>query len=257
MGAYLRAARRRRRVSIERAAEETKIRADYLMRMESDEFDWLSPAYVRGFLKSYCNYLGIVTEPMLKEFDRRFGTGRLDTATIVALDKRNEVRMPRQKAKLNSWTVAAALAGGALVLLALVGLFSPSNKNQSDNNNTVATTTTPTIAEASPTPSPSVTPSLTPSPSPSALLASGPIDLKVSATRDRCWVQVYTDNSSTVTYTGTLEIGQQHSFSANETMTVLLGNARGVDLIVNGQNIGSPGGTVKTIKLPEDIKSLL
>ena len=53
MGAYLRAARRRRRVSIERAAEETRIKADFLMRMESDEFDFLAPAYVRGFLRTY------------------------------------------------------------------------------------------------------------------------------------------------------------------------------------------------------------
>ncbi|MGH2730893.1 MAG: helix-turn-helix domain-containing protein, partial [Actinomycetota bacterium] len=56
MGAYLRAARRRRRVSIERAAEDTRIRAGFLMRMESDEFDFLAPAYVRGFLRSYARY---------------------------------------------------------------------------------------------------------------------------------------------------------------------------------------------------------
>ena len=44
IGDFLRAARRKRRVSIERAAEETRIRADYLMRMESDEMDFLAPA---------------------------------------------------------------------------------------------------------------------------------------------------------------------------------------------------------------------
>jgi hypothetical protein len=36
-----------------------------------------------------------------------------------------------------------------------------------------------------------------------------------------------------------------------------LGNAQGVELIVNGRNIGSPGGTVVPLTLPDDIKSLL
>src|SRR5687767_14256651 len=73
MGAYLRAARRRRRVSIERAAEDTRIRPDYLMRMESDEFDFLSPTDVRGFLKTYSRFLQVDPDPLLQEFDRRFG----------------------------------------------------------------------------------------------------------------------------------------------------------------------------------------
>ena len=66
MGAYLRAARRRRRISIDRAAEDTKIRADFLMRMESDEFDFLAPAYVRSFLKTYARFLRLDPGPLHK-----------------------------------------------------------------------------------------------------------------------------------------------------------------------------------------------
>ena len=51
-------------MSIERCAEETRIRADFLMRMESDEFDFLAPAYVRGFLKSYAYFLRVKPEPL-------------------------------------------------------------------------------------------------------------------------------------------------------------------------------------------------
>src|SRR5919112_2159746 len=83
IGDFLRAARRKRRVSIERAAEETRIRADYLMRMESDEFDFLAPAYVRGFLKTYARFLRLNAEPLLEDFDRRFGSGRFETQQII------------------------------------------------------------------------------------------------------------------------------------------------------------------------------
>src|SRR3989337_168849 len=78
-GALLRTARRKRRVSIERAAEETRIRADFLMRMESDEFDFLAPAYVRGFLKTYARFLRVDPDPLLEQFDRRYGS-RIDTS---------------------------------------------------------------------------------------------------------------------------------------------------------------------------------
>src|ERR671911_554713 len=112
MGAYLRAARRKRRVGMERAAEETRIRADFLMRMESDEFDFLAPAYVRSFLKNYARYLRIQTEPMLEEFDRQHGRTKLDTAQILALEKRAKSSRPRRV--LNSWATAAIIAIGIM-----------------------------------------------------------------------------------------------------------------------------------------------
>src|SRR5688572_31869101 len=95
MGDYLRAARRRRRVSIERAAEDTKIQAKFLMQMESDEFDFMAAAYVRGFLRTYARYLRVEPDPLIKEFDRRFGY-RVDTAQIMAAQRRS--RFGRRRA---------------------------------------------------------------------------------------------------------------------------------------------------------------
>ena len=123
MGAYLRDARRRRRVSIDRAAEQTRIRPDYLMRMESDEFDFLAPAYVRGFLRTYARFLRVNEEPLVTEFDRKYGRGKTDTSSITALNDRAR-RVPRQRRPLNSWTVAALLAAFTLVALAVVGVIS-------------------------------------------------------------------------------------------------------------------------------------
>src|ERR687891_5757 len=206
MGAYLRGARRKRRVGIERAAEETRIRADFLMRMESDEFDFLAPAYVRGFLKTYARFLRVDPDPLLEEFDRRFGA-RVDTAQMIALEKHGRrTRLERSKLSSN-WTVAALFAGFLLLVLAVVGLVSEPNDNESPGN--VASQ-----EEETPTPEPSDTPTESPSPTPT------PTD------------------------------------TAEEKMDVVLGNAGGVELVVNGQNIGSPGGTVVNFSLPEDVDTL-
>ncbi|MEA2487768.1 MAG: hypothetical protein QOF16_1422 [Actinomycetota bacterium] len=254
MGAYLRAARRRRRVSIERAAEDTKIRATFLMRMESDEFDFLAPAYVRGFLKSYARYLRVDPEPLLVEFDRLHGGPRVDAAQIVALQRR-ERNLPRPRLNLNSWVVAAGGAVLVLIVLAVVGIANAPKSAQPSAPRVAANDSPSSTPSGSSSASPTV--SVSPSASSSALAFDNGIDLKIVATSARCWVKVLGADSQTVLYTGTLEVGQSQSVSDPKSMTVLLGNAPGVELVVNGQNLGSPkNGVVETIHLPQDIKSL-
>jgi cytoskeletal protein RodZ len=255
IGAYLRAGRRKRRVSIERAAEETRIRADFLMRMESDEFDFLAPPYVRGFLRSYANFLRLEPQPLIDEFDRRYARSRLDTDQIVALERRSR-SMPRQRRRPNSWTVAAFLAAGTLILLAVIGVLSGGNHRPPRNN--VALNSPAPTASVSPTATSSPTPTPSPKPKPTQIAFSQGIHLKIVDTRARCWVQATADGNDAVPiFTGTLEVGQSQTLKAAHSLKVILGMGEGVDLIVNGQNIryhGPPGSD--TITLPDDIKSL-
>jgi cytoskeletal protein RodZ len=255
MGAYLRAARRRRRVSIERAAEDTKIRATFLMRMESDEFDFLAPAYVRGFLKTYARFLRVDPEPLLKEFDSKFGAERVDSAQIVALQRRSR-SVPKQRRRLNSWAVAAAGAVILLGILSVIGLASNSGPqpqpgvalNQRSATSSASATTRPST---SPTPSPSATPS-----SAAVAFANG-IAAKVTAVRAACWLYV-TDQTGSLLYSGTLSVGQAQKLQASKEMTIIFGNAPGVDVVVNGRDLGapyaSPGRYV--LHIPQDVKKL-
>jgi cytoskeleton protein RodZ len=250
MGAYLRAARRRRRVSIERAAEDTRIRPDYLMRMESDEFDFLSPTYVRGFLKTYSRFLRVDPDPLLQEFDRRFGT-RIDTGPIVALERGGRKRPPREK-PISSWAIAAVFAAVVLVALAAIGIVQGDNEEPEREPRLVE--------EEEPTPTPTPTPSATPTPTPDtpedAFAFTEGIELEIVAANADCWVDVTTDGDNV--FSDTMVMGESQTFTAEEDMDIVLGYAAGVELIVNGQNIGSPGiEDVFTFSLPDDIDSLL
>jgi hypothetical protein len=52
--------RARQGVSLEEAERATRIRKDYLERLESDDYSAMpEPIYVRGFVKAYANYLGL------------------------------------------------------------------------------------------------------------------------------------------------------------------------------------------------------
>jgi hypothetical protein len=259
MGDVLRAARRRRRVSIERAAEETRIRADFLMRMESDEFDFLAPAYVRGFLRNYARFLGLVPDPLVNEFDRRFGVGRADTGQIAALERRTR-NAPRERRRPSSWAVAATLAACMLGVLAAIGLMQTTEQPPAPDVAERSDTTGGNregAEEASPAPTPKQRPER--ERAESLALANG-IEVEVVAKRADCWVSVDADGVSVYSSTPPLAVGERAGpFSANESMDIVLGNAYGVDLIINGHRFGPFGnqGEVTTINLPQDVKTLL
>jgi len=69
IGERLEEARKRKGISIREAAEATKIRGDYLHKYESNQFDIKLPEiYVRGFLRTYANYLKLPSEKIVNDY---------------------------------------------------------------------------------------------------------------------------------------------------------------------------------------------
>jgi transcriptional regulator with XRE-family HTH domain len=69
IGERLEEARKRKGISIREAAEATKIRGDYLHKMESNSFDLNLPEiYIRGFLRNYAVYLKINADKLLADY---------------------------------------------------------------------------------------------------------------------------------------------------------------------------------------------
>ncbi len=70
IGERLEEARKRKGVSLREAAEATKIRSDYLQKLEANKFDLgLSPIYLRGFLRGYALYLKLPADKLVNDFD--------------------------------------------------------------------------------------------------------------------------------------------------------------------------------------------
>jgi cytoskeletal protein RodZ len=205
---------------------------------------------VRGFLRTYARYLRVDPEPLTREFDRRFGTGRLDTASIVALEHRSQ-KAPKERRKFSSWGLAAVLATGLLALLAFVGVLSGPGDEPRDD---VA------VEEESPTPSEEATPTFSPTPTATSTPAEIAFDegmtVQVTVTEQRCWMDVTSDGVNV--FSDTLEIGETETFTAEDDMAIVFGYPAGVEVVVNGVNIGAPGeADPVTIQLPDDIEALL
>ena len=73
IGSTLREARMRARIDISEVEAGTKIRAKYLRALENEEWDLLpGPVYVKSFLKTYGDFLGLDSRLLIDEFKRRY-----------------------------------------------------------------------------------------------------------------------------------------------------------------------------------------
>lgn len=69
IGERLIGAREQRGLSLEDAERDTRISRRYLQALEDERFDIIpAPVYARGFLRSYSQYLGVETAPLLARF---------------------------------------------------------------------------------------------------------------------------------------------------------------------------------------------
>ena len=73
IGQTLRETRMRNRIDITEVEAGTKIRAKYLRALENEEWDLLpGPTFVKTFLRSYADYLGLDSRLLVEEYKQRF-----------------------------------------------------------------------------------------------------------------------------------------------------------------------------------------
>ena len=73
IGNSLREARLRQGFELPRVEADTKIRAKYLRALEEERFEVLpGETYVKGFLRTYSEYLGLDGQLYVDEFNSRF-----------------------------------------------------------------------------------------------------------------------------------------------------------------------------------------
>ena len=66
----------RRELDFPEVEQGTKIRAKYLRALEDEQFETLPTAtYIKGFLRTYANYLGLDGQLYVDEYNLRYGSG--------------------------------------------------------------------------------------------------------------------------------------------------------------------------------------
>ncbi|MBN1668688.1 MAG: DUF4115 domain-containing protein [Anaerolineales bacterium] len=96
VGKTLRQARRERKLSLDEAAQATRIRRRYLEAMEAGDFASLpSPLQMRGFLRAYASYLGLEPRPLLQTLE----SGEPPNSAGTGPNRGTPARAPNQTAE--------------------------------------------------------------------------------------------------------------------------------------------------------------
>jgi hypothetical protein len=224
VASILRRARRRRKITLEAAAEATRLPRKALVALEASGApeDLPEPPYDRYFLREYARYLGLDERPLLAVLDPP-DDSELDIATeyLAAL------------APARRWPVWLLVAGSVAALLTLaIFRLAPDGSRPGDQ----LAAGGHAVTQAPRSQSPATT-------APAAPEGHGVAAvLRLSA---NCWIQATVDGR---TIAGkTVGSGTTLRYRAGQTLDLVLGNGGGVRLMVNGHEVptGSDGQVVR------------
>ncbi|HEX2426837.1 MAG TPA: RodZ domain-containing protein [Gaiellaceae bacterium] len=218
IGSSLREARIRQELDFPELEERTKIRPKYLRALEDERFDILpAPTYVRGFLRSYAETLGLDGQPFVDEYNSRFTVGEDDAplrARRVPVQRRD--RVPRESRMAAVAVVAIAIATALVIAAWKFG--GPEGEK------------VPGLASQG-------------AGAAAAAHARGKVHLVVRASEGNSWMEVRaTSAAGKLLYSGTLEQGQRKSFDGRVLQLALRAPGH-VTVSVNGNRVELPAGT--------------
>src|SRR5689334_12277637 len=140
IGETLRETRMRRRIDMTEVEAATKIRAKYLRALENEEWDLLpGPTFVKTFLRTYGEYLGLDSKMLVEEPKQRFE--RPGPQDLLPFHPRGARRHRR------SWAIPPFVVVGlcvAVLLAALYGLGTLGGDSNGDAERAADATVTPT-----------------------------------------------------------------------------------------------------------------
>ena len=219
IGNSLREARLRQGLDLARAEDDTKIRAKYLQGLEDERFDILpSETYVKGFLRTYAEYLGLDGQIYLDEFNSRFASAEEPVLASTP------TRRPRQRATESSFVVVALAGIVAVALLVVVAFAFGTDDARTPAGNVGGS------QGASPAPAAS----------PAAPAAGKPravAKVVLTAAGGDCWVSVRAGAANgELLFAGTIFEGERQRFSGRRVW-LEVGAAQNLRITVNGRRI--------------------
>src|SRR6187549_426754 len=131
IGNSLREARVRQQLELGEVELATKIRARYLRALEEETFEALpAQTYVKGFLRSYADYLGLDGQLYVDEFNSRYVRGEFEEDEEARAFKPRVVRPARGGAFQNKAVLItlAAIAGLTVFVFAAWVWGGPGNQ---------------------------------------------------------------------------------------------------------------------------------
>jgi len=225
IGNSLREARLRQSLDFPEIEQGTKIRAKYLRALEDEQFDVLpAQTYVKGFLRSYAEYLGLDGQLYVDEYNSRFVVGEEEQPSRPRRSAPQASRGVRVQSRVLLLTLLGIGAVTALVIVAWT-------RGEPQKVTPVGLDTSPSHVAQTPA-----------RPAQTKL-----VRLLVTAKRGPCWMQVHRGSATgPILFQGTLDQGQDQLFTARR-LWITLDRPENLTTVLNGRPKRLPVGGVKTL----------
>lgn len=235
-GRYLQAIRLEKKISLEQVAAQTRVGLGNLLLVEQEDHEQLpAEVFVKGFLRSYAAAVGADGDEAVRRYE-----SRLDVVQKIAesetIDGKSQTRLWRK----------LLIALGLLVCIIAASVLIISFLRHTPD------TAAPPLSTSSATPDkPGVAESqgevgLPPEP---AEKIPEKLSLQITA-RENTWIKVIIDEQESTEYN--LNTGDDLELEATTGYNLLIGDAGGLKITLNGKPVAIPGesGQVVTIHLP-------
>jgi len=292
LGKYLKQQRESKKISLREVAKSTKVRETILKAIEEDQHHLLPPTtYVKGFLLSYAKYLHLNPKDVLLRYERALKGEPITSPPLPPAKPEQEVppppppkpkeevsppppppsspetkrefpllrrRTPKQKILWN--TKQMGVVGGVILVSLIIFYFFYPYPSKLP----IAPVPEKPVIEEKPSPAPSppaaVTPSVPPpTPSPPATATTSvpekkPFSLQLKAVEET-WVNAQVDDQPGKEMT--FKPGEGISLQASNRIRILVGNAGGLELILDGKPLdkfGKSGEVVTLVITPQGVE---
>jgi cytoskeletal protein RodZ len=267
-GARLKRLRLEKGISLEEVQKKTKIHSDVLKSIEEDSLVNLNPVYIKGFVKIYCEFLGVAPAEFLSGYKdggaviSSIKPGVKDDGLFWGAAAKKPFLKPQVLAIIVLIVAFLFLTVGIVNLVKFVSKVS-SKKSQKQ---LVLPKPKPAkkVQPKAPSKSKIILPAVnkerkTEVENPVVPTASAPAENPEPGVRigihalDDCWVQARLDGK--IIFQNILKKGRFESWSAKDKVELSLGSAGSVRLEVNGKlipSLGRKSQVLKNIQITKD-----
>ncbi|MFG3260211.1 helix-turn-helix domain-containing protein [Streptomyces sp. NPDC048172] len=237
VGRALQQARIDARLTVDEISTSTRVRVPIVQAIEQDDFSRCGgDVYARGHIRTLARAVGLDADALVAQYDEEHGGRPAPTppATLFEAERiRPEPRRP-------NWT--AAMVAAIVVVIGFVGFTLVNGGGGEDSGGAVAEKTPSQAPSKKETGKPSPSKTADPKPSDSAI-AGAPADkvtVRMTAEKGGSWVSAK-DHNGRLVHEGVLRQGQSKTLTDDKRLDLVLGNAGGVKLYVNGKEVKDVG----------------
>lgn len=227
VGSSLREMRTSAGLTIEQLASRTRIPSSVIQDLEQDNFATCGgPTYARGHIRSIAKACGSGDAAVLIAFESQ--TIPLSKSIRDLLNDTSATPVTKERKQI-SWKGLSGIAAGVFVFALVGGAILSTNDATVGTNNSASVSTS--NQDSTPTAS-----------------TSKGVKVTLKGVNGLSWVAV-NDSAGVTQFSGRIRQGESRTFTDNQLLYLVIGNAGAISLNVNGEDLGLTGRVGEVVRL--------